>query len=53
MAARESEIEETDDVFLASQRISAWADISVPVVWFCGGSGFIWNMVVCIIAMRA
>ncbi len=33
-AARESEIEETDDVFLASQRISACADISVALVWF-------------------
>jgi hypothetical protein len=27
-------MEETDDVFLVSQRISAWADISVAVVWF-------------------
>ncbi len=33
-AARESETAETDAVFLASQRISAWADISVAVVWF-------------------
>ncbi len=33
-AATESETAETDVVFLASQRISAWADISVAVVWF-------------------
>ena len=30
----ESETAETEAVFLASQRISAWADISVAVVWF-------------------
>ncbi len=33
-AARESETAETDAVFLTSQRKSAWADISVAVVWF-------------------
>ncbi|MFN9900904.1 MAG: hypothetical protein ACK55Z_19410, partial [bacterium] len=33
-AARESETTETEVVFLASQRMSAWADISVAVVWF-------------------
>jgi uncharacterized membrane protein len=33
-AARESETAETDAVFLVSQRISAWVDISVAVVWF-------------------
>jgi hypothetical protein len=33
-AARESEITETDDVFLAYQRISACADIAVAVAWF-------------------